>query len=466
MKLRLTAAVLVSVGSSAFAQVQPSAAPKPYAVIEGVAFDSLHNDVLRGALLNVEGTSAFGFTDSFGRFRIDSVLPGVRHVEVTHWILDTIGIGLRTPPLELAAGVQRHLDVAIPSIQTVVAARCTQGERQIGPAAILGTVQYAESEEPAEGAQVILDFVEIRIVGKSIQSIQFHRTATVTGSGRFKLCGLPEDLSGSLIAVKAQDSTTTVGVHLASLLGIVGLELPEPPAAGSSVSGAPVAASLRTGKAVVTGRVLDPSGGALSRARVSVAGDSAVTQTDAEGRFELRNLRSGTRTISVRRLGFQPAEVAVNLRARTPADVTVRLEKFVAVLDEVIITAAREQALARVGFSKRKTMGTGYYLTPEEISRRSAYDLPSLLAMAPMLRRVYDGGRPALIGRPHGISAGCVSYFVDGSPWMGGGIEDFIRPDEIAAVEVYSSNFTPGQFMRGIDSCETVVIWTKHKFLR
>jgi hypothetical protein len=373
-----------------------------------------------------------------------------------HPVLDTIGIGLQTPVLDLVAGQQHHLVLSVPSIQTVVSARCTEGERRVGPAALLGTVQYAESESPAVGSTVIVEYIEVRVEGKRIQSVPFRRTAIVAASGRFKLCGLPEDFSGSLMAVNGRDSTASMGVRLASLLGIIGLELP---GSLTVTPGAPV----RAGTAILTGRVLDPNGRALAGARAAIGGDSAFALTDADGRFALRNLRSGTRAVTVRRLGFEPAEVPVSLHARSPTDVTVRLQSFVVVLDTVRIVALQDRGLARVGFSRRKVTGAGYYLTPEQIARQRAYDLPSLLAMAPMLRRDYSGGRPHVSGRPVAGRLGCVTWWLDGDSWMGGEIQDFIRPDEVAAIEVYSANFVPAQFRRPFQNCETIVIWTKQK---
>src|SRR5205085_8299933 len=162
--------IAVVFAASAAAAQTPVTTAKTFAVIEGVAVDSLHQDVLRGALLTVEGTSAAAMTDSLGKFRIDSIPPGTHRVEVTHAILDSIGIALLTPPLKLDAGEQLHLVVAVPSVQTVIGARCTPGEQRVGPGALLGTVQYAESGDPAIGAQIILEFVAIRISGNSFQA--------------------------------------------------------------------------------------------------------------------------------------------------------------------------------------------------------------------------------------------------------------------------------------------------------
>ena len=448
--------------SSATAQT-PVANAKSFSVIEGTAVDSLHRTFLRGALLTVEGTSAGAVSDSLGRFRIDSIPPGTRRVEVSHPLLDSLGIALLTPPLKLDSGQKLPLLVSVPSMQTILAARCTPGERQVGPGALLGTVQYAESELPAESAQVVLEFVELRISNKSIQAVPYRRVATVSANGHFKICGIPDDLSGSVMAINGQDSTGEVGVHLAAPIGVVGLELPDPsPKVSSAPATAGVAATVgRKANAVLTGLILDPSGAPLSRARVSVAGDTAATLSDSEGKFTLRNLRSGTHNINVRRLGFQPAVVSVTLHSRAPTDVTVRVGAFVSQLDTVVVQATRDRALDRVGFTRRKQIGTGYYMTPDEISQRGSDDLPTLLALAPMLRRDNDNGKQVIVGRMRGTGFNCVSYFVDGDPFLGDGIEDFFRADDISAIEVYSSAFTPIQFRRPNGDCETVVIWTK-----
>ena len=447
--MRASITLLLFAANIAAAQT-PATTAKAFGVIDGIAVDSLHRDVLRGAFLTVEGSSASAFSDSSGRFRIDSVPPGSHRIEVVHPLLDSLGIRLRTVELKVEAGGELHIVVAAPSAQTVVATQCTLSERRLGPAALLGTVLFADSESPAEGSQVILEWIELSVSQKKFHSTPFRRTATVASNGRFKLCGLPGDLNGSLIAVRGQDSSASIGVTLPSLVGVVGFGLPEPLARG------------HVGSATLTGRVLDPTGTGLPRARVSINGDSAVASTDADGRFVLRNLRSGTRVLSVRRLGFQPTEVPVNLLTRVPVDVIVKLEKFVVVLDTVRVIAFRDIALDRVGFSRRKKSGMGYYMTPDDIARRHAFDLAGLLSMAPMLRRSYSGGRAIITGRPFGIGGGCVTWWLDDSPWLGGGIEDVIHPDEIVAVEVYSASFAPAQYRR-FGNCETVVLWTTMK---
>jgi len=456
MSLRRSSFLFVAFGwfaalNSVSGQTPAAGAPPALATIEGVAFDSLHNEALRGALLTVHGTTRGGMTDATGRFRIDSVPPGLYQVDVLHQVLDTIGIALRTPMLDLQSGKVFLLRVAIPSARTIVAARCTPQEMVLGSGAILGLVQYAESEEPAVGAEVALQYVEVRVSRQGIESVPMRRKAVVDQAGRFKICALPPETGGALTASHGADTTGSIGVRASPVIGIVGMELPDP------------GTSSRVSRTTVSGRVVDLNGTGLVRARVAVVGDSAIAFTDSSGKFSLGNLRPGTRMLTVRRLGFAPVEMPVALHSREPVDLTVQMSDRVAMLDTVRITARRDVDLAKVGFTDRKRIGTGYYLGPDQVERMVAYDLPSLLASAPMLRRQNVNGKIVVTGRPKGSGNGCVTWYVDGMEWFGGGVEDFIRPEEVSAIEAYSSNFTPPQFNKGISDCETVVIWTKQK---
>ena len=453
------------------APAQTPASTSPFAVIEGVAVDSLHADYLRGAVIMVEGLNLTATTDFRGRFRLDSIPPGTHRISLSHPVLDTIGISLVTPPLQLSAGQLVRVDLATPSPKSVVLMRCTAPERLIGTHALFGTVQYAETDAPAAGAKVMLEWMEYE-GGSSLQTRPRRRVATVADNGHFKICGLPGELTGTLIAARGADTTAALMVHLNTVASTAGLELAEPDDADASAvpaGGAPAPATSRPAaqrrRGVLTGRILDKAGVPLSRVRVSIDGDTAFAMSGSDGRFTLRNVRPGTRSVTARRLGFVPADEVVAIHSANPTEVTVMLGDFVPVLDTVQIRAPAVQiGLEKVGFTKRKTTSSGYFLSPSDIESRNALDLPGLLATAPMLRRVtIAGGTQVLTGRPQSGSNGCLNYFVDGVPWTGGGIEDFIRPSEIAAVEVYSTGFTPGQFMSAIAQCETVVIWTKTK---
>jgi len=185
----LFATALVGV-KSVLAQ-QPAKADSPPASVEGVAVDSLHRGFLRGAMLMVEGSSVTAATDSLGRFRLDSIPPGARRIDVMHPLLDSVGISLETKPLVLSGGQKLSLVVSVPSAATIVALKCSAAERVIGPAALVGFVQYSESEAPASGANVTLEWIDYEISRTTVETVPRRRAAKVGPNGRFQICGLP-----------------------------------------------------------------------------------------------------------------------------------------------------------------------------------------------------------------------------------------------------------------------------------
>jgi hypothetical protein len=203
---------------------------------------------------------------------------------------------------------------------------------------------------------------------------------------------------------------------------------------------------------------------------VALEADDAATQTDNEGKFTLTGLRSGTRSLSVRRLGFEAVEVPVDLSSVAPRAVTVTMSRLVPVLDAVRVSAIRELGLSRVGFTERKTAGNGKFYGPDDIAARNPQKLNSILETAPYLRMGTDAnGHRYVTGRLNG----CVKYYVDGHPWFTGQGNDWeMSPDnflsgaELAGIEIYDELSAPAEFQNFSSSganCAVVVIWTKQK---
>src|SRR5258706_796310 len=109
----------------------------------------------------------------------------------------------------------------------------------------------------------------------------------------------------------------------------------------------------------VLGRVLSATGARVVGARVELQGTSAATRTRADGSFVLDSLPSGTQAVVVRQLGFKPIEQTVELTARTPARLTVKLGVFEPELTPVEVVVRRDAGLQRVGFLYRKRLSTG-----------------------------------------------------------------------------------------------------------
>jgi hypothetical protein len=440
-----------------------------FAIVKGLVIDSLTGGYLSGAIVAVSGTPRMAITDSLGRFRIDGIAPGTRRIDVYHAALDELGMALVTPQMELRPHDSVALELAFPSATSIVRTLCRSTDRAVGPAAVLGQVLDAESLAPIAGARVTVEWLEYVVNKKKVGTSLEHRDATTAPDGHFRICGLPAEFIATLSASFGGDTTAKIAVRFDPIMAATTLRLAPSYTKANDVTvpapGPPATAGAQRTGGSLTGRVIDPKGGAVAGARVAVDRPGTVAITTADGRFALHGIRPGTRSLYVRRIGFEPVEVPVDVSPDVPRNLTVQLADFVPVLDTVVVTAMlRDIGLERVGFAQRRKTGMGRYLGPEEIERRHAFQFVDLFTTFPMLRRsTYADGRQVLVGRSTGLGNGCVNYFVDDIPWFGGGAEDFIMPAEVGAIEVYSAAFTPGQYRRGGTPCETVIVWTKHK---
>ena len=103
----------------AASRIQPprdtTPAPRTTGLLQGVVVDSIHAGPLTHAMISVDGTARMAFSDSLGRFLVDSVPPGSHRVFVEHPMLDTLGISLVTPPMDFTANMVTQTVIGVPS---------------------------------------------------------------------------------------------------------------------------------------------------------------------------------------------------------------------------------------------------------------------------------------------------------------------------------------------------------------
>ncbi|HUQ20846.1 MAG TPA: carboxypeptidase regulatory-like domain-containing protein [Gemmatimonadaceae bacterium] len=470
----LASACALSV-SPCVAAAQAAQAEPEFAVIAGVAIDSIRGGYLRNATVIVDGTMQSTTTDSLGRFAIDSIIPGEHRLRVRHPLLDTLGVVIVTAPKKLAPLERLAMLISTPSPKTIISAKCSANEIARGPAAVLGTVFDADSGDPSAGATVTTTWSGLQVSQKGVKVVQERRNAQVTPEGMFRLCGLPNDLTAGIIAARGADTTASVKVDLSSGIAILALHLPAS-ATAAAVSASPsprtdtppAAVTTKNGGALVKGRVTDASNKPVEGAQVQIEQDRLTAITSSDGTFQISGARAGTRTITVRKLGFEPAQTTVDLKQSGAVDVNLKLAKFVPILKTIEISALRNQALERNGFSARRHRGEGRFITPEEIARRVPVRVNDLLRSVPYLHftRLYNGkdivsGRPTIAGG----STGCVRYYVDNVLWLNtiDSPDEYYHPSDIGAIEVYPPNLVPGDFMafsRTGQPCYVIVLWT------
>jgi hypothetical protein len=275
--------------------------------------------------------------------------------------------------------------------------------------------------------------------------------------GKFAICGLPNSMKATLQARRGNAVTAEVPIEL----GDDDTEL-----FARTMLLSQVDSGAKTGKAVVTGRVILEGAPSNAGSRVEVVGTDKVVLTNERGEFTIRDLPSGSHVLLARHLGFGAETVPVDLSSREPEKVSIKLPKFVATLDPVLVTSRRVASLDKVGFTQRKKSGQGFYLGPEQIQALRPNYLTDILRTVPSLRVNYTPTGEVVTSTRGVTGAGCVQYYVDDMPWQStdpGDINNFINGREVVGVEVYAGPGVPAQYTRGMQDCTTIVIWTKFK---
>lgn len=454
---------------------KPSLAPaaeasSKFGYLQGVVTDSVHGEPLAGALVQVEGTPRMSATDSLGRFLVDSIPPGSYRLIVEHPVIDTLGIALVTPKMAFEANTITRAVLGIPSPAFLTNIFCPGAKRVLGPGALVGRIREPDTDIPAEGARVSFVWYDPDPPGLpstlKLKKVPRVRSTEVSADGVYKLCGLPDTFEGKLQAQR-KDGGATAEVTVTQSDAVLTLRSMSVAAMPTTVATDSTGTKLQKGNARVFGRVLNASGAPVANARVGVMGASSATKTRDNGEFVLDSLPSGTQALVVRQLGYSPTEQTVELSARTPARVTVKLGVFVPTLTAVEVVSARDMGLQKVGFTERKRSASGgYFMGPDMLEKRTANRLTDFLTTTPGLRVVNGGNGQVSLAATRGVSGGngCVTVFMDGAEWKqldAGDLDSFVRPGEVSAIEVYPSTNVPAQFTTMGQNCAAVVVWTK-----
>jgi hypothetical protein len=151
----------------------------------------------------------------------------------------------------------------------------------------------------------------------------------------------------------------------------------------------------------------------------------------------------------------------------TGSTIPIRIEMvtFKSVLETVKVTANYEKFANLAGFRDRSKSGLGRFLSAEYIARRQSIVTSELLRMVPGL--ILDGGidPDKKIMMRGTFEERCTPAIYVNDHLMAGlsadDLDNYVRPSEIAGIEVYSESQVPPQFQPGLNGCGSIVIWTK-----
>jgi hypothetical protein len=460
---RLCLAALIALAPTLSAQTPTASSTPPTAPrtgkaqILGVVVDSLNGRYLSDADVVIEGTKATLETDSLGKFEIDTLPPGTYQVGVFHPLLDSLGIALATKPFHIGPDSSSFILLAVPSAATIIHGICPAQSDARGKSAVIGHVNDPETLRPVAQAEVSVAWTEIE-VSKEFGIRRSGRLVhdTTDRSGAFKICGLPSSLQATLQARRGSTVTAEIPISL----GEKPIEL-----LSRSLLLSTAESTTKVGNATVSGVVMLEGSSAIAGSRVELLGTDIVAMTNDKGEFTMRNLPSGSRVLLARHLGFGAETAPVDLSSHEEKRVTIKLPKFLAIMDPVLVTARRSAALDKIGFNQRKKSGIGYYIGPERLQNMHPNAVTDILRMVPGLRVIYGPGGD-VVSSSRGVGSGCVQYYLDDMPYTEmtpGDINSFVTGGEVVAVEVYQDTGTPPQYVRPGTACTTIVLWTRFK---
>lgn len=186
---------------------------------------------------------------------------------------------------------------------------------------------------------------------------------------------------------------------------------------------------------------------------------SAMRLTDSDGNFHFAAVQSGAYELEFRHIGYQDVDVALETGDGSYTDVQLEMVPQAVELEPVVVTSARRDRLARIGFYDRRRSASGAFLTREEIQSRPVAKTSQLFrGIAGFSVVPTTGGFDQLVlGRGN-----CTpSLYIDGvliQTASGSQIDQLLQPDHLEGLEVYSASQSPGRFLAG--RCGTIVAWT------
>ena len=438
------------------------------ATVYGTVHDSIAARPLVGAivqLVTADTLADFGRTivsDSIGRFSFDSVPAGRYAIGFFHPMLDSLGLDpiARTVTVTGTSAVQAHL--AVPSSARLRAAICGASSGSGAGAVLIGSVHDAHGRTPAVGATVIAEWIELTFGKAGMTRRVSRRTSTTREKGWFSFCNVPSPGIMMLMATRGADSTAMIDVEV-SASGFQRRELYLGPSR-SVTTAADNTRKIRVGDGLLSGIVRTTTDDRpLAGAQISIV-DGPNTRSNARGEWTLTDAPSGTRLLEVRAVGYYPERRAVDI-VDSIAPVRVALTTFKSVLDTMKVSATRTIDMNMLGFQERRRSGMGRFLTPREIDARQPVVTSDIFRSVPglFLERTVDAGENVMM---RGIYEDrCVpAIYIDGR-WMSGltsgDLDGFIRPNNIAGIEVYRAGQVPARFQPELSGCGSLVFWTK-----
>ncbi|MCC6928864.1 MAG: TonB family protein [Gemmatimonadaceae bacterium] len=215
--------------------------------------------------------------------------------------------------------------------------------------------------------------------------------------------------------------------------------------------------------AAVSGHVRDTLGLAIAGAEVGVDGSEQRAISGEDGSYALHGLAVGSARLRIRRLGFRPTVMDLEVPAGGLTDVEIQLVQVVTLLAPIAVLARSDAFESRLaGFYERRDRKIGHFISRERIERTHSFSFTDLLREVPGVRIRPIGSIQKAVRIRGSPCAPLV--FLDGMPATAAEFDlESIDPGMVEGIEVYSGSATvPAEFAgpRNLDRCGVVAIWS------
>lgn len=216
----------------------------------------------------------------------------------------------------------------------------------------------------------------------------------------------------------------------------------------------------------LAGTVTGLDGGAVPEAEVTITVgrlDSLRLRSDSAGHFVALGLSSGSVTVRVRRLGYQPKSVDVTLRSSSePQPLIIALEPNPAELGTVKVREIAEEPDARLRdfYARKAANNFGRFIEGSDIEKRHPQFISEIMRSVPGVTLSASGR----VGNTLRIRGCAPLVWIDGVRIPNSQIDEVVTPSDVAALEVYSSFAgIPAQFFDRSATCGTILVWSRSK---
>jgi hypothetical protein len=342
-----------------------------------------------------------------------------------------------------------EVSLAVPSFATLWAVACGGGRAPRDSGIVYGTIRDANGGVPLANVKVELSWSDLLLDQKRHVVQRRWRIETRSNAvGGYAVCGVAPELGMKVHA--GADSSESGVIDLPSLATRVQRR--------DLLVGSTAADSSR--RSAITGLVTDQTGQPVADARILMDQLPAI-RSDADGRFTLHDVPTGTRQVEIFAIGTSPLLEIVDVVPGASATIAARLQR-VRTLEPVRTEAARGARVFAAEFNERRRRGFGYVRDSTEIDKYDQF--VNVLRDVPSVNVQYRGSVLS-ISVPDGKGKSCApDVVIDGARAGFGNLID-LSSREVGGVEVYprAAHIPPRFVPPGIQpECGMILVWTKY----